>query len=174
MTDATRRALRTVYQYLAPGLALISVLALFVEPVRELWPQGAAILTGLAASAGVASRLLAAFEDQFPSAAVWLKDPDTYRLPDSTRRAIRTAVAGIVGALGFVAGLSIFVPQLAALFPDQAPLIAGIIAAAALLSKIAAALEDAGRRVPILTVPAIAPADPVGRHEADPDEPVVD
>ncbi|MGE3795119.1 MAG: hypothetical protein AB7I38_14490 [Dehalococcoidia bacterium] len=163
MADSTRRALRTAYQYLAPGLLLISVLATFIEPVRALWPQGAAILAGLATSAALVSRLLAAFEDQFPGLAIWLKKPDTYKLPDSTRRAIRTAIAGIVGALGFVAGLSLFAPQLVALFPDQAPLIAGIIAAAALLSKIAAALEDAGRRVPLLTIPA---KDPAGRHQA--------
>jgi len=163
MSDSTRRALRTAYQYLLAALLLAGVLVAFVEPVRAVWPQAGAFIVGLATAAGIATRLLAAFEDHFPDAAVWLKEPDVYRLPDSTRRAIRTAIAGIVGALGFIAGLAVFVPQISVLFPDHAPLIAAVIAGAALLAKIAAALEDAGRRIPILTVPA---KDPVGEHEA--------
>lgn len=146
MSDSTRRALRTAYQYLVAALALALVLVVFVEPVRAIWPQAGAFIAGIATAAGIATRLLNAFEDHFPDWAVWLKTPDTYRLPDSTRRAIRTAIAGIVGTLGFVAGLSVFLPQLGVLFPDQAPLLTAVIAGAALLAKIAAAPR--GRRPP--------------------------
>lgn len=163
MSDSTRRALRTAYQVLLVALVLAATLVGFVEPIRELWPQAATFVVGVAAFAGVATRLLVAFEDQFPATAVWLRAPDTYTLPDSTRRAIRTAIAALVGALTFIAGLSPFVPFLAAARPDWAPIILGIVAGAGLLSKIVNALEDAtGKPIPILSGPA---KDAPGAHE---------
>lgn len=163
MNDSTRRAIRTAYQVLLVALTLALALAAFVEPIRELWPQAATLVVGVAAFAGTATRALTAFEDHFPDWAVWLKTPDTYKLPDSTRRGIRTALATLVGALTFLAGLSVFVPQLAALFPDQAGAIAVVVAGAGLLSKIVNALEDKGRNLPLLAGPSKTPA---GRHEA--------
>jgi len=165
MSDSTRRALRTAYQVLLVALTVAIALVAFVEPIRELWPQAAAWVLGLATFAGVATRLLNAFEDQFPDAAIWLREPDTYKLPDSTRRAIRTAIATLTGALAFVAGLSPFVPFIAASRPDWGPIILSIVAGAGLLSKIVNSLEDtAGKRIPLLSGPS--KADPVGDHEA--------
>lgn len=163
MNDSTRRALRTAYQVFLVALTLAVALVAFVEPIRELWPQAATVVAGVAVFAGTATRALTAFEDHFPDAAVWLREPDVYKLPDSTRRAIRTALATLTGALAFVAGLSIFVPQLAAAFPDQAGLIAALVAGAALLSKIVNALEDKGRNLPLLAGPSKTPT---GKHQA--------
>ena len=164
VTDSTRRALRTAYQVLLVALTLAAVLVAFVEPIRELWPQAAGWVVGLATAAGIATRLLTAFEDQFPAAAIWLRDPDTYKLPDSTRRAIRTGIATLVGALAFVAGLSPFVPFIAAARPDWGPIIVSVVAGAGLLSKIVNALEDAaGKPIPVLSGPAKRELS--GKHE---------
>lgn len=166
MSDSTRRALRTAYQVLLVALTLALALVAFVEPIRALWPQAAGWVLGLAAFAGAATKILAGFESQFPAAAIWLRAPDTYKLPDSTRRALRTALTTLVGGLGFLAGLAAFVPQLSTLFPDKAGIIAAVVTGAALLSKIVNSLEDAGHKVPILTGPAKTPtAEPVGQHE---------
>ena len=147
------------------ALTLAGVLVAFVEPIRAIWPQAAGWVLGLATAAGVVTKALTAFEDQFPGAAVWLRDPDTYKLPDSTRRAIRTGIATLVGALAFIGGLSPFVPFIAAARPDWGPIILSVVAGAALLSKIVNALEDAtGSKVPVLSGPA--KRDLPGKHEA--------
>lgn len=175
MSDSTRRALRTAYQVLLVALTLAIALVAFVDPIRALWPQAAGWVLGLAAFAGAAAKLLASFESQFPDAAIWLRDPDTYKLPDSTRRALRTALTTLVGALAFIAGLAAFVPQLSLLFPDKAGIITAVVAGAALLSKIVNSLEDAGHSVPLLTGPAKAPTPaPPGEHEAGAILPPVD
>lgn len=163
MSDSTRRAARTAYQVLLAALAIVGVLVLFVDDITATWPQAAAVVVGLAATAGLVTKVLVSLEDTFPQLA-WLRGDDTYRLSESTRRALRTAWQTLIAAVTFVAGLVVFLPAITATVPEAAGFITALVAAAAVVSKILNALDNAGIRIPILSGPHKDPA-PVGEHE---------